>query len=112
MYSKHNLDIANPHLTIVPKSTIQNWSREFNQWTPDLNIIILTGPTEESELDRRGERAEYSLVYRRSHHIATQFLPKTATHSCIPLRVRLSLVVDNATKSNTSLLNNAMRVFK
>ncbi|KIM76099.1 hypothetical protein PILCRDRAFT_13007 [Piloderma croceum F 1598] len=39
-----------------------------------------------SELDRRGEWAEYSLVYRRSHHIATQFLLKTATHSRIPLR--------------------------
>ncbi|KIM77064.1 hypothetical protein PILCRDRAFT_12250 [Piloderma croceum F 1598] len=51
------------------------------------------------------------LLYsrRRSCHIATQSLPKTATHSRVLLRVRLSLVVDNATKSNTSLLNNAMQ---
>ena len=30
-----------------PKSTIQNWSREFNQWTPNANIVVLTGTMKE-----------------------------------------------------------------
>jgi SNF2-related domain len=47
VYLQHSFGIASPYLTIVPKSTIQNWSREFNQWTPDVNIVVLTDPTEE-----------------------------------------------------------------
>jgi len=31
----------------VPKSTLQNWAREFEQWTPDVNVVVLTGTKEE-----------------------------------------------------------------
>jgi SWI/SNF-related matrix-associated actin-dependent regulator of chromatin subfamily A member 5 len=31
----------------VPKSTLQNWAREFERWTPDFNIALLTGTKEE-----------------------------------------------------------------
>ena len=46
-YLKHHFGIAGPHLIVVPKSTLQNWAREFKQWTPDVNIVILTGTKEE-----------------------------------------------------------------
>ena len=46
-YLKHNLGIPGPHLLVVPKSTFQNWMREFKQWTPDINIVILTCTKEE-----------------------------------------------------------------
>ena len=46
-YLKHHLGIAGPHLIVVPKSMLQNWAREFKQWTPDVNIVILTGTKEE-----------------------------------------------------------------
>ena len=46
-YLKHHRGIAAPHLIIVPKSTLQNWAREFKQWTPDVNIVILTGTKED-----------------------------------------------------------------
>jgi len=34
-------------LIVVPKSTLQNWAREFDKWTPDFNIVLLGGGKEE-----------------------------------------------------------------
>ncbi|KAF9225136.1 hypothetical protein BS17DRAFT_750623 [Gyrodon lividus] len=46
-YLRHYRDIHGPHLIVVPKSTLQNWAREFERWTPDVNVIVLTGTKEE-----------------------------------------------------------------
>ncbi|KAG2133375.1 SNF2 family N-terminal domain-containing protein [Suillus cothurnatus] len=46
-YLKHYRDTRGPHLIVVPKSTLQNWAREFEQWTPDVNVVVLTGSKEE-----------------------------------------------------------------
>ena len=42
-YLKHYRDISGPHLVVVPKSTLQNWHREYQQWTPDFDLVMLTG---------------------------------------------------------------------
>ena len=42
-YLRHICDITGPHLIIVPKSTLDNWSREFKMWTPEVNVLILQG---------------------------------------------------------------------
>ena len=34
-------------MVVVPKSTLQNWAREFEKWTPDVNTVLLTGSREE-----------------------------------------------------------------
>ncbi|CCH60183.1 hypothetical protein TBLA_0C03810 [Henningerozyma blattae CBS 6284] len=40
-----------PFLVIAPKSTLNNWLREINKWTPDVNAFILQGDkVERSEL--------------------------------------------------------------
>lgn len=31
--------ITDPFLVAVPLSTLRNWEREFETWTPDLNIV-------------------------------------------------------------------------
>lgn len=36
-----------PHLITVPKSTLDNWKREFSKWTPDVNVLVLQGAKEE-----------------------------------------------------------------
>ncbi|KAF7981341.1 hypothetical protein HWV62_33785 [Athelia sp. TMB] len=46
-YLKHHRQINGPHLVVVPKSTLQNWAREFEHWTPDVNVLLLTGSKEE-----------------------------------------------------------------
>jgi SWI/SNF-related matrix-associated actin-dependent regulator of chromatin subfamily A member 5 len=47
-YLKHHQDISRLHLIVVPKSTLQNWAREFQQWTPDnMNVVILMGTKDE-----------------------------------------------------------------
>ncbi|KAL4252780.1 SNF2/RAD54 helicase family protein [Abortiporus biennis] len=46
-YLKHYKKISGPHLIVVPKSTLQNWLREFERWTPDFNVVVLAGSKEE-----------------------------------------------------------------
>ncbi|XP_018420907.1 PREDICTED: SWI/SNF-related matrix-associated actin-dependent regulator of chromatin subfamily A containing DEAD/H box 1, partial [Nanorana parkeri] len=36
-----------PHLVVVPASTLDNWIREFNQWCPDMNLLLYYGSQEE-----------------------------------------------------------------
>lgn len=48
-YLKHNKDIKGPHIVVVPKSTLQNWAREFEKWTPDFRIVCLAGSKEERQ---------------------------------------------------------------
>ncbi|KAL3477148.1 SNF2 family N-terminal domain-containing protein [Aspergillus californicus] len=46
-YLRHLCDITGPHLVIVPKSTLDNWRREFQRWTPEVNVLVLQGDKEE-----------------------------------------------------------------
>lgn len=39
--------ISGPHLVVVPKSTLDNWKREFSQWIPDIDVFVLQGAKEE-----------------------------------------------------------------
>lgn len=48
-YLKHHLDITGPHLVVVPKSTLQNWAREFAKWAPDFSVATLGGSKEERQ---------------------------------------------------------------
>jgi SWI/SNF-related matrix-associated actin-dependent regulator of chromatin subfamily A member 5 len=42
-YLKHTMKVAGQHLVVVPKSTLANWQREFQQWIPDFDVVVLTG---------------------------------------------------------------------
>ncbi|KAH8671365.1 SNF2 family N-terminal domain-containing protein [Xylariales sp. PMI_506] len=46
-YLRHIMDTKGPHLVIVPKSTLDNWKREFARWTPEVNVLVLQGAKEE-----------------------------------------------------------------
>lgn len=42
-YLRYVRGIGGPHLVVVPKSTLDNWGREFAKWTPEVNILLLQG---------------------------------------------------------------------
>ncbi|ODV92155.1 hypothetical protein CANCADRAFT_748 [Tortispora caseinolytica NRRL Y-17796] len=46
-YLRYICDIPGPHLVAVPKSTLDNWAREFAKWTPEINILVLQGGKED-----------------------------------------------------------------
>ena len=48
-YLKHFKDISGYHLVCVPKSTLDNWSREFAKWTPGFKVVVLQGSKDERE---------------------------------------------------------------
>ncbi|CUM57156.1 unnamed protein product [Debaryomyces tyrocola] len=45
-YLRYIKKIDGPFIIIVPKSTLDNWRREFAKWTPDVNVIVLQGNKE------------------------------------------------------------------
>lgn len=48
-YLKYYRDTPGLHLVVVPKSTLDNWTREFEKWVPGFRIITLQGSKEERQ---------------------------------------------------------------
>lgn len=46
-YLRHIRGIKGPHLITVPKSTLDNWKREFAMWTPEVDVLVLQGAKDE-----------------------------------------------------------------
>ncbi|KAI4124351.1 MAG: hypothetical protein LQ341_007086, partial [Variospora aurantia] len=46
-YLRHIRNTNGPHLIVVPKSTLDNWRREFTNWTPEVNLLVLQGQKDE-----------------------------------------------------------------
>ncbi|KAH9485950.1 ISWI chromatin-remodeling complex ATPase ISW2 [Psilocybe cubensis] len=107
-YLKHYRSIPGPHLVVVPKSTLQNWAREFQQWAPSFNVVVLTGSKEE-----------------RADLIATRLIPQdfevciTSYEICLIEQSALKkfsfayIVIDEAhrIKNVDSMLSQIVRAF-
>ena len=46
-YLKFHQGTHGPHLIAVPKSTLDNWSREVAKWVPGFSTVILQGPKDD-----------------------------------------------------------------
>lgn len=42
-YLRYVKNIEGPFIIIVPKSTLENWQREFAKWTPEVETVVLQG---------------------------------------------------------------------
>lgn len=70
--------ITGPHLVVVPKSTLDNWAREFARWIPEINILVLQGNKDDrAELikDRLVDEefdvciTSYEMILREKTHL-------------------------------------------
>lgn len=48
-YLRYMRGINGPHLVVAPKSTLDNWAREFARWTPEVNVFVLQGDKDERQ---------------------------------------------------------------
>jgi len=133
-YLKHYRNIPGPHLVVAPKSTLNNWQKEFNMWTPDFHILLLQG--------NKDERVTYyvfkfgllfheiidHLVYIliQAQLINDRLLPQdfqvciTSYELCLIEKAHLKkfafqyIIIDEAhrIKNENSMLSQIVRVFK
>lgn len=77
-YLRHIQDVAGPHIVIVPKSTLDNWKREFQRWTPEVDVLVLQGAKEERNqlindrlIDEKFDVCitSYEMVLREKAHL-------------------------------------------
>ncbi|PYH90190.1 putative SNF2 family helicase/ATPase [Aspergillus ellipticus CBS 707.79] len=77
-YLRHVCEINGPHLVAVPKSTLDNWKREFGKWTPEVKVLVLQGDKEqrhklinEELLDENFDVCitSYEMVLREKSHL-------------------------------------------
>lgn len=53
--------IAGPHLIFVPASTLENWTREFRRFAPNIDVQTYYG----SQAERAGLRSDLKAQFRR-----------------------------------------------
>jgi len=77
-YLRHIRDIKGPHLIVVPKSTLDNWRREFTMWTPEVDVLILQGAKDERHqlindrlIDEKFDVCitSYEMILREKNHL-------------------------------------------
>ncbi|TVY20700.1 ISWI chromatin-remodeling complex ATPase ISW2 [Lachnellula arida] len=77
-YLRHIMGITGPHLVIVPKSTLDNWKREFAKWTPEVNVLVLQGAKDERHalinerlIDEKFDCCitSYEMILREKSHL-------------------------------------------
>ncbi|KAI1988522.1 chromatin remodeling complex Adenosinetriphosphatase [Ophidiomyces ophidiicola] len=77
-YLRHMCGITGPHLITVPKSTLDNWNREFSKWTPEVNVLVLQGAKDERHqlindrlIDEKFDVCitSYEMVLREKSHL-------------------------------------------
>lgn len=77
-YLRYMQGISGPHLIVVPKSTLDNWKREFAKWTPDVNVLVLQGAKEERHelinerlIDEKFDVCvtSYEMILREKSHL-------------------------------------------
>ncbi|CZS92283.1 hypothetical protein WAI453_000164 [Rhynchosporium graminicola] len=77
-YLRHIMGITGPHLVVVPKSTLDNWKREFAKWTPEVNVLVLQGAKDERHalinerlIDEKFDVCvtSYEMILREKSHL-------------------------------------------
>lgn len=107
-YLKHHRGINGPHLVVVPKSTLQNWAREFEKWTPDFNIATLGGSKED-----RAETIQKRLIPLDFEVCITTYEICLIEKSALKKMSFAYIIIDEAhrIKNVDSILSQIVRAF-
>jgi SWI/SNF-related matrix-associated actin-dependent regulator of chromatin subfamily A member 5 len=77
-YLRFTCGINGPHLVCVPKSTLDNWRREFARWIPEINVFVLQGAKDERQklindylVDEKFDVCitSYEMILREKSHL-------------------------------------------
>jgi SWI/SNF-related matrix-associated actin-dependent regulator of chromatin subfamily A member 5 len=104
-YLRFNRHDAGPYLVICPKSTLTNWSREFQRWCPGLKVVKLHGDQEERTKIINAEMHEEFDVLITTYEVL--IIEKAALRK----RDWRYLIIDEAhrIKNENSVLSQAVR---
>ncbi|CCH44088.1 chromatin-remodeling complex ATPase [Wickerhamomyces ciferrii] len=107
-YLRYNKNIDGPFLIIVPKSTLDNWRREFERWTPDVNVCVLQGNKEE-----RNDLIKNTILETKFDVLVTSFEMVIREKSALKKLAWQYIVVDEAhrIKNEESALSQIIRLF-
>lgn len=107
-YLRFVKNIEGPFIVIVPKSTLDNWKREFHKWTPDVNVVVLQGNKEE-----RAEIIRSRLLTAKFDVLITSFEMVIREKSQLKKFRWQYIVVDEAhrIKNEDSSLSQIIRLF-
>ncbi|KAL9054144.1 MAG: hypothetical protein Q9162_004327 [Coniocarpon cinnabarinum] len=108
-YLRFVKDITGPHLIVVPKSTLDNWLREFSRWIPDIDVVILTGAKEE-----RGELIKERIIDERFDVCVTSYEMVLIEKSHLKKFAWEYIIIDEAhrIKNDKSSLSEIIRLFQ
>ncbi|KDN53349.1 hypothetical protein K437DRAFT_271581 [Tilletiaria anomala UBC 951] len=107
-YLKFFRDTPRFHLVVVPKSTLDNWRREFTHWVPGFNVITLKGSKEE-----RAEVIEKHLLPQDFDVLITTYEMCLREKSSLKKLSWEYIVIDEAhrIKNVDSMLSQIVRAF-
>ncbi|KAH3666697.1 hypothetical protein WICMUC_005514 [Wickerhamomyces mucosus] len=107
-YVRYNKGIDGPFIVIVPKSTLDNWRREFAKWTPDVNVAVLQGNKED-----RAQFIKNTIMECDFDVLVTSFEMVIREKSTLKKIAWQYIVVDEAhrIKNEDSALSQIIRLF-
>ncbi|AQZ12783.1 ISW2 (YOR304W) [Zygosaccharomyces parabailii] len=100
--------VEGPFLIIVPKSTLDNWRREFEKWTPEVDVLVLHGDKEE-----RRELLQNRVLQARFDVLISSYEMVIKEKNTLKRVAWQYLVIDEAhrIKNEKSTLSQIIRLF-
>jgi len=107
-YLRYVKKIDGPFLVIVPKSTLDNWRREFNKWTPEVNVLILHGDKE-----KRHDILQNKVLQAKFDVLVTSYEMIIREKNVLKKVAWQYLIIDEAhrIKNEQSSLSQIIRLF-